>query len=298
MRRRAGGRAPSERRNDPAPVGIQGLFLRVVHEVDREVIAAQRAQARELGDMVLDPAEHAETIDDVVGNEVRGRIPRAAVVGVVVVPALLDVVGERARNAPRLLAVAPDEIGDMVAHHAPEPAELLALVRDVVPHVGGGGDTGRDRVRRAPRRGRRLPDRAQGPLENPGIRELQDEAVRVPADAVQRPGTVSGAPHREVEAPVEPGEAQRGAPVLHALPRDQALDHPHGLGHLGESARLASDVAQGRVAPADAADRPRPVDIVQRREGRCEHRPVARAGIGHHRTHHDPLGLGQDPRQE
>ena len=94
--------------------------------------------------MVLHPAEHAEAFDDIVGHEVGGGVAGATVMGVVVVPAVLDVRGERGRHAPGALAVAPDEVRDMVADHAAEPAKLIALVRNVVADVGGSGHAGRD----------------------------------------------------------------------------------------------------------------------------------------------------------
>ena len=80
-----GGRNPSERWDDPPPVGVERFFLRVVHEVDREVAGAQVAQARELRHMILHPAEHTEAIDDVVGDKIGGGVAGATVVGVVVV---------------------------------------------------------------------------------------------------------------------------------------------------------------------------------------------------------------------
>ena len=170
--------------------------------------------------------------------------------------------------------------------------------REIVTDVGGRGHAGRDRTRRAARRGGRLPDRGQGPLQDPGVRKLQDEPVRVPPDAVQRTGPIAPRPTSGDPNPVPPTENEARSPVVDALPRDQPLDHPHRLDHLGEGAGLSPDVAQRRVAPPDAADRARAVDVVQRREGRGEHRPVAAARIRHHRADHDPFGLGQDPGED
>ena len=89
--------------------------------------------------MVLDGAEDAEAVDDVVRDEVCGGVVRLAVVAVVVALAGPYVVGKSVRHLA-VFAVAGDEVGDVVADHATEPAALVALVGEVVSDVGGGGD--------------------------------------------------------------------------------------------------------------------------------------------------------------
>ena len=186
----------------------------------------------------------------------------------------------------------------MVADHAAEPAKLLALMRDVVADVGRRHHGGRDRPRRASLPGGGVHDRGAGPLQDLGIGKLKHEAVRVAPDAVEGAGTVSGPPHREVPAPLQPREPDLGPVVVDRVARHQALDHMHGLGHLGQGPGFAPDYPQCRIAPSDAADGARAVGVVQRREGRGEHGPVARARVGDHRTDDDPLGLGQDPGED
>ena len=293
-----GCRRPGEHGQDGPPVGIEGLVFRIVHEIDGEVVGPPVAQRRELLDVILDAAEHAETVDDVIRNEIGRRVPCPAVVGVVVVGAVLDVVGERLRHVRGVFAVAFDELGHMVADHAAEPAQLLALVRDVVADVGRRHHAGGDRARRTPLRRGGVHDRGAGPLQDAGVCELKHEAVGVAADAVERTGAVAGAPHGQVPALRHPWKRDLRPVVVDRLPRHQTLDHPHGLDHLGQRPGLASDPAQRRVAPSDPADGPRAVGVVQGREGRSEHRPVARARVGDHRTDDDPFGLGQDPGED
>ena len=48
---------------------------------------------------------------------------------VVVALSILDVVGEGLRHGSPVLAVPSDDVGDVVAHHAAEPAQLIARVR-------------------------------------------------------------------------------------------------------------------------------------------------------------------------
>src|ERR671910_1528163 len=88
--------------------------------------------------MILDGAEDAEAVDDVVGDEVGGAVVCPAVVAVVVALARFDVVGEGVWHLA-VLPVAGYEVGDVVPDHPAEPAALLALVGEVLADVGGSG---------------------------------------------------------------------------------------------------------------------------------------------------------------
>ena len=169
---------------------------------------------------------------------------------------------------------------------------------DVVADVGRRNDAGVHRPRRPSLRRGCLHDGRARPLQYLGVGELKDEAVGVAPDGVEGAGTVAGPPHREVPALLHPGKPQLGSVVVDRLACHQTLDHPHGLYHLRERSGLAPDHAQRRIAASDPADGPRAVGVVQRREGRSEHRPVARARVGDHRPDDDPLGLGQDPGED
>ncbi len=75
-------------------------------------------------------------------------------------------------------AVALDDVGHVVTHHAAEPAHLVALVAEVVSHVGGRGHAdvvvrfaSRPASRRAAQR------RLDRPVDDEGIGQLQDQAV-------------------------------------------------------------------------------------------------------------------------
>ena len=68
------------------------------------------------------------------GTKVVDGLPGLAVVAVVVALAVLDVAGQL-RGHRTALAVAGDEVGDVVADHPAEPAALVAGVREVVADV-------------------------------------------------------------------------------------------------------------------------------------------------------------------
>src|SRR5918998_2277587 len=115
--------------------------------------------------MVFDDAEDAEAVHYVIGDEVGGGVAGLAVVAVVVAVAGLYVVGEGVRNVA-VLSVAGDEVGDVVADHAPEPPALVALVGEFAADVGGSGDADLDLPRDAARLPGPVVDVLHGPLQD------------------------------------------------------------------------------------------------------------------------------------
>src|SRR5215203_781629 len=98
-------RDPRELRDDLLAVSAQNLFLALRHQVDVELVDADRLQLAQLLDRLLDGAEHAEAVGNLVGDALAVGGPDARVILVVVELARLDVVSERLRNL-RVLAVA------------------------------------------------------------------------------------------------------------------------------------------------------------------------------------------------
>src|SRR4051794_30860465 len=142
-------RATRHRRNDVAAVGIECGVHGVVHQVDVELVDAEALELAQLGDVVVDGAQDAEALDDLVGDELGVGVADTPVMGVVVALARLDVVGQRPGDvAP--LAVALDDVGHVVADHPAEPAALLARVVEVVADIGRRRDADGDRIGVAP----------------------------------------------------------------------------------------------------------------------------------------------------
>src|SRR5712692_103481 len=98
----------AELRDDVVPVGPERLLLPVGHEVDVELVDADRLELLELLRRVRDVAEHTEAVDDLVGNELAVRGSDARVVLVVVELACLDEIGQLARDLG-VLAVPLDQ---------------------------------------------------------------------------------------------------------------------------------------------------------------------------------------------
>ena len=151
-----------EGRDHVLAVGLQRGFLGVVLEVDRELVDAERGKLLQPRDMIGRRPEDAEAVDHVVGDEVGVRVPGPTVLVVVVVgdgPRCSRSARPGSRAPSR--AVAGDDVGDVVADHAAEPAALVALVREIVAHVGGRGDADLHLPRgRGPRRPRPRAPRA------------------------------------------------------------------------------------------------------------------------------------------
>src|SRR5690606_30682315 len=145
-----------------------------------ELVHAQVAQRRQLLDVCLGGAEQAEPVDDLVGDEVGGRVAGPSVVAVVVALPPLDVRGQRLGDHAGVLTVAGDEVGDVVADHAAEPAALLAGGRQAVTDVGGSGDADGDGAGIPPRLLGRGPYGLHHPLGEVGVAELEDAAGGLP----------------------------------------------------------------------------------------------------------------------
>src|SRR4029450_6950150 len=91
-------------RDDLLAVGLQGLVLGVVLQVDGELMDAERLELLQSPHVLLDRSEDAEAVDDLVRHELGVDVARLAVLVVVVPLAALDVLGERLRDG-RGLAV-------------------------------------------------------------------------------------------------------------------------------------------------------------------------------------------------
>ena len=96
-RSRACGGAVPQGRNDVTAVDLEDALLVAVHQVDVELVDAGVREAPELRDVIVDRAEHAEPVGDLVADEPGVGRPDLGVVQVVVA---LTVAG-RSRSGPR-----------------------------------------------------------------------------------------------------------------------------------------------------------------------------------------------------
>src|SRR5688500_14459906 len=125
LRRGSLGGDAREARDDLLAVGLERLLLALGHQVDVELVDADRLELLQLGDGVVGRAENAEAVADLVGDELAVRGADAAVVLVVVELARLHVVGQRLGDLG-VEAVPLHEVHDVVRDHGREPAHLVA----------------------------------------------------------------------------------------------------------------------------------------------------------------------------
>src|SRR2546421_11862092 len=87
------GREPGGDGNDLAAVAVELVFLVAVHEIDVELVDPGRGQLAQLFDMLVDFAQHAETIRHLVAHKGSIAGPNLGVVVVVVSGPIRDVAG-------------------------------------------------------------------------------------------------------------------------------------------------------------------------------------------------------------
>ena len=246
--------------------------------------------------MRLGRADEAEPFDDLVRHECRVRVPGAAVMAVVVLLPGLDIVGQFVGDHAGVLAVAGDEVGDVVADHPAEPAALVEPVRvrlgAAVGHVrrrrDADRDAGRDRDRR-PRRRVRTALTIHSVEERIG--QLEDVAVGLAPGQLQRLGAVGGHPDRQapslthgIRMLVPPNSASR--PSARSLMTCMASP---------SSAERRRACVRRRASPSRRGRFRRSVRLpymslsVAKVEAVTSQSRVA--GVGHHRADDQPLGV-------
>src|ERR1700760_2020632 len=87
-----------EFRDDPVAVGLERLLLAVRHQVDVELVDADLLELTQLLLALVDAADHAEAVTDLVGHEFAVLRADARMLVVVVELAGEHVLGERLRD--------------------------------------------------------------------------------------------------------------------------------------------------------------------------------------------------------
>ena len=246
-----------------------------------------RLEVAELRDVILDRAEDAEAVARLVVDELAVLRARAAVVGVVVELAPLEVAGEAGRE--QRLVVALEQVDDVVRDHRREPARRLARGGDVVADDSRGAHDRLELVGVAPRLlggGARL---SHDPVDDVDIGELDDDAVALAARDAQRPRAVAGDPDRDLGQILGPFERDLLVVPVGGATIGELADQLRRRLELAHLDGLQPDRAARRVATADHhGDAPGRHRVERRMEAGGDRR-LARARVGDAEAEADAL---------
>src|SRR5271154_3842204 len=153
-------------------VCLQSIFLISAHKINIELSNSRASQRVNLFDVCLGGTEQAEAIRYFIRHEVTVAAVDFAMMKVIVLAAIAYIRGERSGKLLRF--VARNQIDDVVRHQRREPAHTLAsqfhIVRD--PDWRGGHDLDCPWISSGTFG--TFVDKANAPLDQVGISELQD----------------------------------------------------------------------------------------------------------------------------
>src|SRR5882724_6187061 len=184
-------------------VDIESFLLFTAHQVDVELGYTDFAEAVEFFTVVVDGTDHAETLDDFVGDEFGVVAADFAVVEIVVLATVLHERGERGGQFFGL--VFGDEVHHVVGDQGGKPADVFAGGFQVVASPDGGGGPDFDFAEVAAGFLGAFADEAQAPVDQVGIGELENYAVADASGGAQGFGAIAGDPHAG-DFPVGPGK--------------------------------------------------------------------------------------------
>src|SRR5229473_3691911 len=199
--------------------------------------------------MLFDGADHAEAVDDFVGDEFGVVAADFAVVEVVVLAAVFY---ERGQGGGQFLGlVFGDEIHHVIGDQSGKPADVFTGGFQIVGGPDGGGGHHFDLAEVAASFFGAFADEAEAPVDQVGIGELENHAVADASGGAQGFGAVAGDPYAG-DFSIGPGkfcghtvEVDGFAGVQVAKDADEFLE-------VFEGGRFFAEDAAGAVAAADA----------------------------------------------
>src|SRR5882724_2630664 len=207
-------------------VDIESFLLITAHQVDVELGYTDFAEPIELFTVVVDGTDHAETVDDFVGDEFGVVAADFAVVEVVVLATVLYERGERGGQFFGL--VFGDEVHHVVGDQRGKPADVFA--------AGFFGD---------------FADEAETPVDKVGIGELENHAVADAAGSAQGFGAVAGDPNAGNFA-IGPGKFCGDAVEVDGFAGVQVAKDADEFFEIFESGWFFAENAPGAVTTADS----------------------------------------------
>src|SRR5882724_3154539 len=270
-------------------VDIESFLLFTAHQVDVELGYTDFAEAVELFTVVVDGTDHAEAVDDFVGDEFGVVAADFAVVEVVVLATVLYERGERGGQFFGL--VFGDEVHHVVGDQRGKPADVFAGGFQVVggPHGSSGHDF--DFAEVATGFFGAFADEAETPVDQVGIGELENYAVADASGGAQGFGAIAGDPDAG-DFPVGPGKFCGDAVEVDGFAGVQIAEDADEFFEIFESGGLLAEDAAGAIAAADAQFHTTVRGKIQRGEKAGGNSDVADGGIGDAGTEAHFLGVG------
>src|SRR5258708_37813691 len=142
--------------------------------------------------MLIDGADHAEAVDDFVGDEIGVVAADFAVVEIVVLAAVFYKRGQR--GGQFFGFVFGDEVHHVIGHERGKPTDVFARGFQVVGGPDGGCGHDFDLAEIAAGFLCAFADEAEAPVDQVGVGELEDDAVADASRGAQGFGAVAGDP--------------------------------------------------------------------------------------------------------
>src|SRR5260370_2075070 len=199
--------------------------------------------------MLFDGADHAEAVDDFVGDEFGVVAADFAVVEIVVFAAVFDKRGERGGQFFGL--VLGDEIHHVIGDQGGKPAHVFACCFKVVGGPDGSGSHDFDLAEVAACFSCTFADEADAPLDQVGVRKLKDHAVADASRGAQGFGAVAGDPNAG-NFTIGPGKFCGDAVEIDGFAGVQVAEDADKFLQVFEGSRFFAKDAAGAVGRADA----------------------------------------------
>src|SRR5258708_1282969 len=230
-------------------VDIESFLLFTAHQVDVELGYTDFAEAVELFTVVVEGTDHAETVDDFVGDELGVVAADFAMVEIVV---FATVFYERGQRGGQLFGlVFGDEVHHVIGNERGKPADVFAGGFQVVGSPDGGGGHDFDFAEVAAGFLGAFADEAQAPVDQVGIGELENHAVADAPGGAEGFGAIAGNPDAG-NFPIGPGKFCRDAVEVDGFAGVQIAEDADEFFEIFESGGLLAEDAAGAIAAGDA----------------------------------------------
>src|SRR5882724_2120127 len=226
-------------------VDIESFLLFTAHQVDVELGYTDFAEAVELFTVVVEGTDHAETVDDFVGDELGVVAADFAMVEIVVFATVFYERGQRGGQFFGL--VFGDEVHHVIGNERGKPADVFAGGFQVVGSPDGGSGHDFDFAEVAAGFLGAFADEAETPVDQVRVGKLEDDAVADAACGAEGFGAVASDPNTRDFA-IGPGKFCGDAVEVDGFAGVQVAEDADEFLEILESGWFFAENAPGAVA--------------------------------------------------